>query len=98
LLTFIVLSAWSRAADPGEYSDPAITADEKAHWSFKVPVRPDLPNVKRADWAKSPIDSFILAKLEDAGLSPSPEADRLTLIRRVTLDLTGLPPTPEEVG
>ena len=98
LLAFVLLQLPStRAADPPEYSDPAITADEKAHWSFKPPARADLPKVKREAWIRSPIDAFILTKLEAAGLAPSPEADRLTLIRRVTLDLTGLPPTPEEV-
>ena len=67
------------------------------HWSFVPPKRPQLPRVKRQDWPRNPIDSFILRRLEREGLSPSPEADQVTLIRRVTLDLTGLPPTPEEV-
>ncbi len=97
LLTLTLLFARSRSAAPDDYSDPAITADEKAHWSFKPPARPELPKVKRNEWVKSPIDAFILAKLEAAGLSPSTEADKLTLVRRVALDLTGLPPTPEEV-
>jgi hypothetical protein len=69
----------------------------KEHWSFIPPVRPPLPEVKDAAWPKTPIDRFILAKLEAAGLAPNPEADRRTLIRRVTFDLTGLPPTPQEV-
>ncbi len=97
ILTLAPFLARSRSAAPDDYSDPAITADEKAHWSFKPPVRPPLPKVQRNEWVKSPIDAFILAKLEAAGLSPSPEADKLTLIRRVTLDLIGLPPTSEEV-
>ena len=67
------------------------------HWSFVPPKRPQLPRVKRQDWPRNPIDSFILRRLEREGLSPSPEADQVTLIRRVTLDLTGLPPTPAEV-
>ena len=67
------------------------------HWSFVAPVRPALPAVKDKTWAKNPIDSFILAKLDAAGLQPAPEAGRRTLARRVSLDLTGLPPTPEEV-
>jgi hypothetical protein len=67
------------------------------HWAFSSPVRPPLPKVKRADWPRNPIDYFILARLEAEGLAPSLEADRTTLIRRVTLDLTGLPPTPAEV-
>jgi len=66
-------------------------------WSFIPPVRPALPAVKDEHWARSPIDSFILARLEREGLKPSPEADKRILIRRVSLDLTGLPPTPAEV-
>ncbi len=68
-----------------------------SHWAFVPPQRPALPAVQNANWCRNPIDAFILAKLQAAGLSPSPEADRTTLIRRVTLDLTGLPPTPAEV-
>jgi mono/diheme cytochrome c family protein len=67
------------------------------HWAFVPPVRPALPKVGAASWPSNGIDYFILARLEKEGLKPSPEADRVTLIRRVTLDLTGLPPTPEEV-
>src|SRR5439155_14713472 len=66
------------------------------HWAFVTPKRPPLPAVKRAAWVRNPIDRFILARLEKEGLSPSPEADRITLIRRLSLDLTGLPPTPQE--
>jgi hypothetical protein len=67
------------------------------HWSFLPPVRPPLPPLKNAAWPRNAIDHFILARSERDGLTPSPEADRTTLIRRVTLDLTGLPPTPQEV-
>jgi hypothetical protein len=69
----------------------------KEHWAFIAPVKPALPVVKTSGWARNPIDNFILAKLEANSLQPAPEADRRTLIRRVTLDLTGLPPTPDEV-
>jgi hypothetical protein len=69
----------------------------KEHWSFIAPVRPALPAVTDSAWVRNPIDQFILAKLEERGLKPAAEADRSTLIRRVTLDLTGLPPTPAEV-
>src|SRR5262249_2903784 len=67
------------------------------HWAFIPPQRPALPAVKDAAWPRNPIDHFVLARLERAGLRPSPEAPRETLIRRVTFDLTGLPPTPEEI-
>ena len=67
------------------------------HWSFVAPVRPALPKVQNTSWVKNAIDAFVLARLEKEGLSPAPEADRATLIRRVSLDLTGLPPSPKEV-
>jgi hypothetical protein len=68
------------------------------HWSFIVPKSPPIPAVKKKDWVRTPIDNFILARLEKEGLSPSPQADKRSLIRRVTYDLTGLPPTPQEVA
>lgn len=71
-------------------------AEFKEHWAFVAPKRPPLPTVKNKTWAKNSIDSFILAQIEEKGLKPSPEADRRTLIRRVTLDITGLPPSPQE--
>jgi hypothetical protein len=67
------------------------------HWSLLPPRRPDLPAVKNQTWPRNGIDYFVLARLEAAGLKPSAEADRITLLRRVTLDLTGLPPTPAQV-
>jgi hypothetical protein len=72
-------------------------ANWSEHWAFVPPRRPPLPAVKDAAWPRTPVDAFILARLEREGLRPSPEADRVTLLRRVTLDLTGLPPTPAEV-
>jgi hypothetical protein len=68
-----------------------------AHWAYVPPARPSLPAVKDAAWARRPLDRFVLARLEAEGLTPSPEADRYTLIRRVSLDLTGLPPSLDEV-
>jgi len=70
---------------------------ESSHWSFQPIVRPNLPDVKRPEWARNEIDRFVLARLEEAKVAPSPEADRNTLIRRLSLDLLGLPPSPEEV-
>ncbi len=67
------------------------------HWAFVKPRRPELPQVEEKAWCRNAIDAFVLARLEREGLKPSPAADRRTLIRRVTLDLTGLPPTLEQV-
>ena len=67
------------------------------HWAFEAPQRPELPSNANKSWPKNPIDNFVLARLEKENLKPSPEAPKETLIRRVTLDLTGLPPTTQEV-
>lgn len=72
-------------------------AELPKHWAFVAPVRPALPTVKDQAWAKTPIDSFVLAKLEKEGLTPSPQADKTTLARRLYLDLLGLPPTLKEL-
>jgi mono/diheme cytochrome c family protein len=78
-------------------------ADEKAdvapadHWAFKAPERPRVPVVNNKAWIRNGIDAFILARLEKKGIGPSPAADKVTLVRRVYLDLLGLPPTPQEV-
>jgi hypothetical protein len=69
----------------------------QGHWAFIPPVRPELPAVKNDKWVKNPIDRFILGRLEQEGLQPSPEADRRTLARRLSFDLTGLPPEPAVV-
>src|SRR5438128_4267048 len=75
----------------------ATGAEYQPHWSFIAPQRPPQPAVKNAAWVRNPIDRFILAELEKRGLQPAPEADRRTLARRLSLDLTGLPPTLEDV-
>ncbi len=69
----------------------------KKHWAFQPVREPALPSVKNSAWVQTPLDDFVLARLEAKKLKPAPRADRRTLIRRATLDLTGLPPTPEEV-
>jgi mono/diheme cytochrome c family protein len=74
-----------------------ITSEERRFWAFQPPRRPIPPRVTRPGWAKNPIDAFLLAAMTAKGLKPAPKADRRTLIRRAYLDLTGLPPTPEEV-
>jgi hypothetical protein len=80
---------------PDALSGDALVRD---HWSFVTPRRPDLPEVTRAWWPRSPIDFFTLARMEAAHVEPSREAPRETLIRRASLDLIGLPPTPDEVA
>ncbi len=80
------------ADEPGEQQDK-----RRDHWAFKTPVRPSVPAVKNEAWPRGDVDRFILAKLEAEGLSPSSEADRITLLRRLSLDLIGLPPTIAEV-
>jgi hypothetical protein len=69
----------------------------RMHWAFRAPVRPAIPVVASQAWPRNPIDAFVLARLEREKLKPSAEADRATLLRRVALDLTGLPPTPAEI-
>jgi cytochrome c553 len=72
-------------------------ATYEPHWAYVPPKRPSLPAVKKTSWPKNDIDRFILARLEAEGLTPQPEADRATLARRLALDLTGLPPSPDEI-
>jgi len=72
-------------------------ANYSNHWAFVPPVRPELPKLANPNWARTPVDHFVQAKLEAEGLTPSPEADRATLIRRLSIDLIGLPPSPEQV-
>jgi hypothetical protein len=74
----------------------APAGSKTTHWAYSAPVKPPVPN-SDSEWIVNPIDAFVLARLEAESLKPSPEAEKTTLIRRVTLDLTGLPPTPEEV-
>src|SRR5690242_17489004 len=96
------------AADAGKPTLPAVPSravdfakdipeSKRNHWAFKAPVRPSVPKVKDKNWVRNPIDAFVLARLEKEGLKPSPEAERTTLIRRLSLDLIGLPPTLQEI-
>jgi hypothetical protein len=83
--------AFVAPAAPGR----AITPEQRAYWAFQPVRKPELPNVRHA--VRNPIDAFILDRLEREGLEPAPEASKLDLVRRVTYDLTGLPPTPQEI-
>ncbi|HQR35761.1 MAG TPA: PSD1 and planctomycete cytochrome C domain-containing protein [Blastocatellia bacterium] len=73
------------------------TKDSPKHWAFIAPIKPIIPKVANSTWVRNPIDAFVLARLEQEGWKPSPEADRVTLLRRLSLDLIGLPPTVAEV-
>jgi mono/diheme cytochrome c family protein len=84
--------SWIDSLEPRPFEQRART-----HWAFNKPVAPDLPPVENAAWPRNGIDAFVLATLENAGRAPSPEADQQTLIRRLSLDLIGLPPTLEQV-
>jgi len=77
--------------------DPPILQPESDYWAYRPLKRPNVPSVQKSDWVKNPIDAFILAKLEQADFTPASPASKQTLIRRVYYDLTGLPPSPEEV-
>lgn len=92
-----LLRAWIDQGAPWVDVAVAPAADKRNHWAFKAPTRPPLPSVKRKSWVRNPIDYFVLARLEKENLHPAPQADRATLIRRLSLDLTGLPPTPKEL-
>lgn len=92
-----VLRAWIDAGAAWPEAGPAPSGVSSSHWAFKTPERPAVPKVANASWVRNPIDAFVLAKLESLGIAPSPEADRATLLRRLSLDLTGLPPSPEDV-
>ncbi len=93
---------WVRMGAPDPRTDTEVKSDllpagARKHWSFQSPKMPALPTVKNQDWGREPMDRFILAKLEEQGLEPSPEADKRTLIRRLSYDLTGLPPAWDDV-
>ncbi|MGN6545517.1 MAG: PSD1 and planctomycete cytochrome C domain-containing protein [Aureliella sp.] len=92
------------APDPRQAAAPAAAPvkgmsleDGRQFWAFQPVADPTLPEVQRKEWVQTPIDAFILAKLEESGLVPAPPADKRTLLRRVYLDMIGLPPTPAEV-
>jgi hypothetical protein len=92
------IRTWINAGAPGpDSTEPVAAVHPLKHWAYVKPVRPPVPVVKNAAWCRNPIDNFVLARLQKEGLAPSPEADKATLIRRVYLDLIGLPPSPQEV-
>ncbi|MEY4940979.1 MAG: hypothetical protein RIQ93_2714, partial [Verrucomicrobiota bacterium] len=90
------LRAWIDAGAPWP-NETAAGAKDSGHWAFKPPQRVPVPNLRTRQWTRNPIDAFVLARLHEEKIEPSPEADRVTLLRRLSLDLLGLPPTPTEV-
>jgi hypothetical protein len=96
LLLMAQASVLSVAEEPAP-DEPPITEADREHWSFRPLSNAIVPKVRNASWPRTAIDRFILSRLEEKNLAPMPLADRATLLRRVTFDLTGLPPTPEEL-
>ncbi len=92
-----LLRAWIDQGAERPETTSGSKKDPKVHWAFKAPVRPQVPKAKAKSWVRNPIDAFVLTKLEQEKLKPSPEADRITLLRRLHLDLVGLPPTTADV-
>ena len=98
LLLLAALGGPAAARADETYGRHQFDEGEREHWSYQTVARPDVPAVSDAGWVSNEIDAFILARLERKGLRPAPPADRRTLLRRVYLDLIGLPPTPEEMA
>jgi len=92
-----LLRAWIDQGADWPETAAANAKDWRKHWAFSAPSRPKLPGVKNSRWVRDPVDAFILARLEKENLKPSAEADKVTLLRRLSLDLIGLPPTIAEV-
>ena len=97
MMILLALAA-TAAADDGPITVKPITSEEREHWAFQPPRRTAPPSVKAREWVRNPIDAFIEEGLEASGLTPSAEADRTTLLRRLSFDLTGLPPSPDEIA
>src|SRR5882672_9587674 len=94
-----VLAVLALACSVWAFSDDLpFTAEQLKYWAYQKVQKPEQPSVRNRAWVKTPVDTFVLAQLESKGVEPSPAADKITLLRRATFDLTGLPPTPEEVN
>src|SRR5262249_2149136 len=92
-----LLRAWIDQGAKWPETAQAAAQDKRNHWAFKAPLRPQPPTVANPKWPRNPIDQFVLARLEKGKLKPPPEPNRRTLIRRLSLDLTGLPPSLVEL-
>ena len=98
LIVFSSVPLFASADDKGVPVEPPVTESDRDFWSFRRLERPAFPMVENSEWCRTPVDRFILSRLEVAGLHPAAEADRHALLRRVTFDLTGLPPSPAEIA
>jgi hypothetical protein len=99
-LTTAQIDMFRRWIDQGAVwpdTESAVDAKSPGHWAYLKPISPPIPNVKGSTWVRSPIDNFVLARLENEGLRPSPDAEKGKLLRRVYLDLIGIPPSPKEL-
>jgi hypothetical protein len=100
LRTCLLLAATSTMVVADDAPEPreSFTDEQRAHWAYQVPKRPVPPAAREAGWARNPIDRFLLAGFEELNFTHAPEASKVALVRRVTFDLTGLPPAPELVA
>ena len=106
LLLFIALTGLIQAEEKEKANAPKLAPlapfekynpEDRGRWAYQTPKRPEVPKVENTAWVKTPVDAFVLARLERGGVMPAKAADRSILLRRVTVDLTGLPPSPEEI-
>ena len=94
----LLLAGFTACRELPLFAEPSLAVGQASpHWSFQPPRRFTIPPVQRHAWCHNAIDRFVLARLEREGLAPAAEADRITLLRRLSLDLIGLPPSPEEI-
>jgi hypothetical protein len=97
LLAAVVVSAGAAEDKPAATETKAAPPKPAQHWAYQPVVTPAIPDIKQKKWVRTPVDAFVLAKIEEKGVKPAPDADRATFIRRATLDTLGYIPTPEEV-
>ncbi|MDA0833210.1 MAG: DUF1553 domain-containing protein [Planctomycetota bacterium] len=92
-----LITTWIKQGAEGPEGEIAASEYKSDHWAFQPIARPAAPSVTQPNWLRNPIDAFVMARLDEAKIAPAPDADLSTLIRRVSLDLTGLPPSPQEL-
>jgi len=97
LLLLLLIVTPVLADEPAVIDEPPIEDADRDYWAYQPVVRSSVPQLVDDDWSRNPIDRFVLARLHEKELTPASQADRLTLLRRVKFDLTGLPPTLDEI-